>query len=155
MVSLLKENKTMKKIRLEKNTGIWLDQEKAYIITLNSSGKPSIEKFVSDVESRVRYAGEKKPYTQFETTYSNDEGRKQRRQKHERERHFETLINAVYDADYIYLFGPGQAKEELRNTIEKDHSIHAKLIGVETAGRLTQNQMIEEVKKYYSSVEIK
>ena len=144
----------MKKIRSEKKIGIWLDQEKAYVITLNSSGEPSIEKFVSDVESRVRYAGEKKPFTQFGTTYSNDERRKQRRQKHERDRYFETLINAVYDADYIYLFGPGQAKEELRNTIEKDVSIRAKLIGVETAGRLTQNQMIEEVKKYYSSVEI-
>jgi hypothetical protein len=153
MVSLPKENKTMKKLRLEKNIGLWLDQEKAYIITLNRSRKASIEKFVSDVESRIRDVGEKKPYTQFETTYSNDEGRKQRRQKQEREHYFEKLINVIHDADYIYLFGPGQAKEELKNAIEKDHSIHAKLIRIGTADRLTENQMIAAVKKYYASDE--
>jgi len=139
------------KLKPERKVGVWLDERTAYIIAINDPGEPTIERIVSNVESRVRNPGGVKRYAHFGTTYSNEEGRKQRRQKHERERYFQKLIDTIHDADYIYLFGPGQAKEELNNKIEKDHSILGKSIQIVKAGRLTKNQMIEQVREYYIS----
>ena len=44
---------------MEKKVGIWLDSEKAYIISL-INGMEKLERIESNVESRVRYEGEKK-----------------------------------------------------------------------------------------------
>ncbi len=142
-----------RKKRFTKKVGIWLDQEKAYVITLSDRNEPLLEKIDSGVELTVRYAGEKKPYSHFGTTYSNEQGRKQRRQKQEREQYFKKLIDAVRDADSIYLFGPGKAKQELENAINRDHVIRGKLVGMETEGRLTKNQMLRRVEKFYRDIE--
>lgn len=142
-----------RKIKTESNAGIWLDERRAYIIILQSSGKPSIESINSDVELMERFAGEKRPYAQFGTTYDNFEAKKQRRQKQERDRYFKKLISRVQGANYIYVFGPGKAKEELNNKIKKDHTFQNKLIIIGTTGRLTQNQMVQQLIAFYQSDE--
>ena len=60
------------KLKPERKVGVWLDERTAYIITINDPGEPTMEKIVSNVESRVRNAGEGKRYAHFETTYSKN-----------------------------------------------------------------------------------
>ena len=146
----------MKKMRLpQKKTGIWIDQEKAFLIRLEDDKEPVIEKIKSDVESRVRTKGEVKVYARFGNAFIGDQEKKQRRQRHERKHYFDEIISRVGDDDYLFLFGPGKGKEELKNAIEKEHSMRAKLLAFETTDRLTKNQLIEKTVKYFTSDEFR
>ncbi|MBI5858584.1 MAG: hypothetical protein HZB42_13170 [Sphingobacteriales bacterium] len=141
----------MKKIRPpEANTGIWIDQETAYIIR-HKGAETIMMKIKSGVESRIRIAGEGKNFTRFGETYVNDEEKKQRRQQQQRLRYFKEVIREVEHDDFLYLFGPGKGKEELNNAIEKLDKAWPKVISIETTDRMTQNQMKEKVMDFFSS----
>jgi hypothetical protein len=145
----------MKKIRPpEVNTGIWIDQETAYIIRVTDV-EIIMSKIKSGVESRIRIAGEGKNFTRFGETYVNEEEKKQRRQQHQRLKYFKEVIKAIDHDDFLHLFGPGKAKEELNNAIERLHKAWPKVISIETADRITKNQMKEKVVGFFSSKEFR
>jgi hypothetical protein len=146
----------MKKMRLpQKKTGIWIDQEKAFLIRLEGDKEPVIKRIKSDVESRVRIKGEEKVSARFGNAFIDDQEKKQSRQRNERKRYFDEIIGKVRDDDYIFLFGPGKGKEELKNAIEKEHSMRAKVLAFETTDRLTKNQLLEKTRKYFDSDEFR
>jgi len=146
----------MKKIKPpEKKTGIWLDQETAYIIRVSGETEPMLERIKSDVESRIRIRGEGKVSARFGNAFIDDQEKKQRRQRHQRQRYFDIIIHELADIDYIYLFGPGKGKEELNNAIEKAHAFKGQVIAMETTDRLTKNQMIAKVIEFFNSDEFR
>ena len=144
-----------KKYLPEKKTGIWVDQEDAFLIRLEGKKEPIIQHIRSDVESRVRTKGEGKVSARFGNAFIDDQEKKQRRQRHERKRYFDEIIDIVRNDDYIFLFGPGKGKEELNNAFEKEHAIKAKVILFETTDRLTENQRLEKTLDYFNGEEFK
>jgi hypothetical protein len=141
----------MKKIKTaEKKAGIWLDQEKAFIIRIEGEGVPVLEKIKSGVEIRIRNPGEGKSFARFGRAFIDDQEKKQNRQVQQRRRFFKEITGLVQDADYIYLFGPGEAKEGLNNEIEKGHSVKGKVVAIEAAGRLSQNKLIEKTISFFN-----
>jgi len=142
-----------KKYLPEKKTGIWIDQQDAYIIRLEENKEPLIQHIRSEVESRVRIKGEEKVSARFGNTFVDDQEKKQRRQQHERNRYFEEIIDFVGNDDYIFLYGPGKGKEELNNAFEKAHGIKARVIYLETTDRLTEKQRMARVLNYFNSKE--
>ncbi len=146
----------MKKIRLpEIKAGIWLDQEKAYIIRIVGSEYPTIEKIKSDVESRVRFPGEVKAFTQFGNSLIDNQEKKQRRQRNQRHQYFKTIINSILDVNYIYLFGPSEARHELNNEIEKIHTLKEKVIAIKCTDRMSQEQMVQKALNFFDSDEFR
>jgi hypothetical protein len=146
----------MKKIKLpEKKAGIWLDQEKAYIITITEDSYPVIEKIRSAVESRIRVAGEDKVFSRFGHTIVDGQVKKQRRQEHQRHRYFTEIINAIQDVNYIYVFGPSDARHELNNEIEKNHILKDRVVAIKSAARMTQEQMVHAVLNFFDSDEFR
>ena len=133
----------------DKKAGIWLDQEKAYIIRIEGEGEPVLQKLKSDVEIRVRFPGEGKVFARFGNAFLDDQEKKQKRQRQQRHEFFKEIADLIHDADYIYLFGPSIAKEGLNNFIEEDHTIKGKVVAIENADRLTQNQMKVKVESFF------
>lgn len=115
-----------KKYLPEKKTGIWIDQEEAFLIRLEENKEPVIQHLRSDVESRVRTRGEEKVSARFGNAFIDDQEKKQRRQRRERKRYFDDIIDLVRNDDYIFLFGPGKGKEELKNAFEKENTTKQK-----------------------------
>ena len=146
----------MKKIELpEKKAGIWLDQEKAYIIIIAGDSYPVIKKIRSGVESRIRVAGEDKAFSRFGHTIVDDQVKKQRRQGHQRHRYFNEIIESILDVNYIYLFGPSEARHELNNEIEKKHILKDRVAAIKSTDRMTQEQMVHETLNYFDSDEFR
>lgn len=144
----------MKKVRPEVKTGIWIDQETAYIIRVVGD-EPVVEKIKSGVESRVRIPGEGKNFARFGETYVNEEEKKQRRQQQQRKKYFKEVIAHILHDDFLYLFGPGKGKEELNNAIEKERAFKGKVMLIETTDRMSQNQMNEKVTGFFDSKEFR
>lgn len=131
-----------------KKVGIWIDKEKAKIvsvegeeinlITLNSE----IETFHVGGGSGTRLKGGPQDVV-HDSKYLE-------REKHQLAEYFQDITLQIADADSIVIFGPAQAGEEFYKELLDDHShLHAKKIAVKKANKMTDNQIIAWVKDYF------
>ena len=60
------------------------------------------------------------------------------------------LTDRLKNYDDIFLFGSTSAKDELYNKLKSDKHFADKTIKVKPADHLTENQMVAEVKKFFS-----
>lgn len=58
-------------------------------------------------------------------------------------------MNELKGADEIVLSGPAGMKTELEKLIQDDTDLSSRLKGVETTDRMTENQIVAWVKKYF------
>jgi hypothetical protein len=129
-----------------KNIGVWLDKEKAYVISVNG-GKHHIEKVESQVESRVRYQGETKSYSRIGGAFFNPSKKKTKREKHQLHEYLADLSGKLSNAENILIFGPADVKNELRKVLIKRK--YKPAIHMESAEQMTENQMVAKVKDYF------
>lgn len=142
----------MKKMRPPaRKTGVWIDQEKAFIIRIEGEGAPWLEKMESRVESRIRIPGEEKVSARFGQTFIDDQEKKQHRQHNQREKFFKEVIKKIKEENFLYLVGPGPAKEGLNNALENDKSVKAKVVLIEPADAMTEQQLIKKVEDFFES----
>ena len=118
--------------------GLWIDHREAVIVTVSADGI-SEQVVDSKVEGHVRYSG---------GTGSGGRGSREGEGEDKRERYFEGQLAKYYDeviahlrdADAILIFGPGEAKTELKKRIEH-HGLGTHIAGVETVDKMTQRQI--------------
>jgi len=134
---------------MEKKVGIWLDSEKAYIISL-INGREKLEKIESNVESRVRYEGEKKSFSRIGGQLVNPQKKKTKRKKHQLQNYFQNILKKTKDAGDIYIFGPAEAKTGLNKEYSKHKELQSKVLRVENSGKLTENQMKAQVREVFA-----
>ena len=134
---------------MEKKVGIWLDSEKAYIISL-INGREKLEKIESNVESRVRYEGEKKSFSRIGGQLVNPQKKKTKRKKQQLQSYFQNILMKTKDAGDIYIFGPAEAKTGLSKEYSKHKELQNKVLRVENSGKLTENQMIAQVREVFA-----
>jgi len=133
-----------------KLTGIWLDSEKAYVITL-MDGRPAVEKIDSPVETRVRIEGEKKQYSRLGGMFVNPQKKKTKRHEQQLKAYYHMIMERVKDTDAIYVFGPSSAPKRFYKELLHHKEMAPRVVGYESEGRLTRNQMIAKVRKVYES----
>ncbi len=133
---------------MKRQTGIWLDREKAVVITLNDHGY-SLKIIESEIETRERYHGEKKKFGRFGDQFLNDETKKKRRLEDQTNKYLKRIFNDVKNVNEIVLFGPASIKRKLAELLKSDRTTAEKLKAVKTADVMTQNQMVAWVKKFY------
>lgn len=63
--------------------------------------------------------------------------------------YYDAVIAATRDAEAILIFGPGQAKGELKKRLEKSRR-GARIVGVETVDRMTDHQIAAKVRERFS-----
>ncbi|HHJ11024.1 MAG TPA: hypothetical protein ENK25_09090 [Bacteroidetes bacterium] len=132
-----------------KMTGIWLDSEKAYVITL-VNGTQAIEEIESPIETRVRIEGEKKQYSRVGGMFVNPQKKKTKRHEQQLKKYYDMIINKIKDSDAIYIFGPSNTPKRFYKELLQDKQLASKLVGFETEGKMTRNQMIAKVKNVYA-----
>ena len=123
---------------MEKNVGLWIDHEKAFLVAL-----------AADNESRRRLANEVDETQPPGGMDFASDTKQTRRRANQLKSWYKEVMGAVSDADRIYLFGPGEAKRELLRAMEKDRAMAEKVVGMDSMGTLTENQMAAQVRKFY------
>jgi len=139
--------------------GVWLDHHKAVIVSIGRAeseqeeNPTSITRIESGVMRRVRPSGgsrtRKTPYGPQEAVA---EGKIEKRYHQELRRYYRKIIGALRYGDKFIILGPGEAKIELKKELEADKSLVEKLVGVETADKMTHRQIAATVRKYFDLV---
>ena len=146
----------MKKIKsLEHKAGIWLDQETAYIVHMEGDAVGKVEGLISDVESRVRMAGEGKVYARFGHTFLDNQEKTQHRQNNQRKSFFKEILGHLHGVNFLYLFGPGKARYGLHRLIERDQQLAGHIAAFEAADRMNKREAVAATLAYFTGDQFK
>ena len=129
-------------------TGIWLDKERAHIISLND-GQVKFNTVLSGVEDFRIHGGSGTRFKGGPQDVVHD-SKYLEREKHQVKKYFKTLISELKDAETIVVFGPAETGEKFfKELFVNKKDISAKVKSVEKADSMTRNQLIAWVKDFY------
>lgn len=126
---------------MESNVGLWIDHEKAFLIKLSGS-RESRRVIFSEAGPKI------KPHGHFEIM---SEKKLERKWKGQLKSWYREVIGAVSEADRIFIFGPGTAKMELLAEMEDFREVSNKVVGMEPADSMSENQIAAKVRGYFDS----
>lgn len=136
----------MKKQKTSRKLALWLDHTHAHFIRIKKE-KVSVESVNSEYEPRVRFDGETSDVTKVgKNRVSNREHTKQQKVKTQLTKYYKELTKKVEKYDFVYLFGPAKAKNELLNYIREHTDIKGKTFVMDSADTMTFPQMIARAK---------
>jgi hypothetical protein len=132
---------------MDRNVGLWIDHKQAYLIW-NEDGK--VEVIPSRIEPPAHYSGGTQLGGKLNQK-ADIEARRSDRFRVQINKYYRQVITAIKDASSIFVMGPGEAKLEFQKAIKKSKDLHKRLLKVETTDKMTRNQMIAYVRKFYEN----
>lgn len=159
---------------MKKRVGVWVDTEKAVIISLEENehrmkivhsqpGKrlekaPKLPKNVhsivsSSIDGKLRIPGDTKEFSRSGSNHYSTELKNEHKLKNTKNQYFRSILNEIKDVDEVVLFGPSMTKKELESQMAKYPQIHSHLRAVKSADMLSDNQMVRWVENYFLTEE--
>ncbi|APZ45473.1 hypothetical protein BW723_03795 [Polaribacter reichenbachii] len=133
-----------------KNIGIWLDKEKAFIITIEN-GNETFTTIDSNVENFKIYGGSGTRFKGGPQDVVQD-SRYLEREKHQLKAYFLEIINAIKDTSELVIFGPAETYLKFQKELIENHkSLNTKVTVVKKADSMTKNQTIALIKDAFMS----
>ncbi|MFX0141604.1 MAG: hypothetical protein ACFFDN_48650 [Candidatus Hodarchaeota archaeon] len=133
---------------MDKNIGIWLDHEKAAIVTI-VNGLTTISHLHAEAENNNHSLHGASSATHFGHQEVTLERKIERRHKEHLHHYYQNIIHEIRDSKKIFIFGPGEAKIELEKEIKKTNDLASKIIAVESADKMTDHQIAEKVRNVF------
>lgn len=141
---------------MEKQVGIWIDTKKAIIVALEGQKEEKITEIDSEVENRIYHNNESNKGTFSGSHKSDNETKFDNRKKEQMDYYLEVVMNHIKKADYLYVFGPAETKLKLEQKIREEKSLgKIKLKAIETADKMTLNEIVAQVKDFYNPLKRK
>ena len=133
---------------MKTNIGLWIDHRKAVIVAVSGKGAETIV-IESKAEKQLGRFDGVRSTTPYESQKVKADGRQDIKFADKLNIYYDEVITVLRDAESILLFGPGEAKGELKKRLEDDHL--ARLIqAVETVDQMTDRQIAAKVREYFS-----
>jgi uncharacterized protein YegL len=132
---------------MDRNVGVWIDHKQAYLIWYKEG---RVDVIPSNIEPPEHFSGG----TQLggKLNQKGDlEIRHNDRYKVKLTQFYKRVIEALKDADSVFVMGPGEAKLEFEKAFKRQKALQNRLLKVETADKMTKNQMIARVRQFYTS----
>jgi len=132
---------------MKRKVGLWIDHRKAVIVFL-AGEEEEIKLVKSNVEKQIRRAAASRSGGSFESQAVQSNGRQQRKFTAHLNTYYNEVISCIRDAESILIFGPGEAKGELKKHLERE-GIGGRIVGVETVDEMTDGQIAAKVRQYF------
>ena len=127
--------------------GLWIDHRRAAIVTISDAGE-AFEQILSSVERQLRRSGDSPLEGAYESRQAPADDRQERAFTGQLNTYYDAVMARVRLAESILLFGPAEAKDELRQRLERDH-LGECIIAMETVDRMTNRQIVAKVRTHF------
>ena len=97
--------------------GVWIDHRKAVIVSVTDQGE-EIRLIVSRVEKQPRRSGDSPLTGAYESLLAKADDSHYRSFTGHLNIYYDAVITCLRDAESILIFGPGEAKDELKKRLE-------------------------------------
>jgi hypothetical protein len=118
--------------------GIWIDHKKAVIVSASANSVT-----VKTMESEVG------PHTRYSNGPDGGEKKYEERYGQHLDRYYDEIISQLGQPEAVLIFGPGEAKLQLKERLSHSKALSEQIIRIETADKLTDPQIVAKVKEYY------
>ncbi len=135
---------------MTRSVGLWIDHKNAVIVSIDGQGE-----IVRKVESGAQhheYRGPTRPKNAYSAQYNTGDDQLDKQFLLRLNKYYEQVIGLLRNASRILVFGPGEAKVELKNKLESCKGI-APQVKVEPADRMTDRQIVARVRKYFQEAD--
>ena len=132
---------------MKKEIGLWIDHREAVLVIL-TEGTEEILHITSSGEKHLRYSGRSHSRTPEGLKEVTAEDQRDRKFGNQFNKYYDEVIAAVRDADAIQIFGPGEAKGELKKRIERN-GLKAHILVIETVDKMTDRQIAAKVREHF------
>lgn len=121
------------------SVGIWIDHKKAVVVTA-AAGGVTTKTLESDVGPHPRWGGQQ-----------DGGGEKKYEERHAQllDQYYDNVIGQLTEADGLLIFGPGEAKLELKARLGNSKMHPERIVEIETADKLTDAQIVAKVKDHF------
>ncbi len=119
-----------------KNMGIWMDHSAANLIDLDLEDSNLV------IESEFTFDVKEEALDRSESLMHNKE-----QQMHEA--YYSKIADEILKYGHVLLFGPTNAKTELRNYLNKDLHFKDIEIDIESADKMSENEKLSFVKEHF------
>ena len=116
------------------NVGLWIDHHKAVIVFVTGK-EEEIKLISSNLEKHHRQSG---------VSISADDIR-QRELTGQLNNYYDEVVSCIRKAESILIFGPGEAKGELKKRLEKENP-GKHIASIEPADKMTDPQIVAKVR---------
>jgi uncharacterized protein YunC (DUF1805 family) len=127
--------------------GLWIDHRKAIIVAVTDKGE-EIGLIISKVEKQLRRSGDSPLKGSYESLQVPASDSRQKTFTGQLNIYYDAVIACIRDADSILIFGPGEAKGELKERLERNN-LGGRIVGIETVDKMTDRQIAAKVRQYF------
>ena len=121
------------------DVGVWIDHKKAVIVSIGA-GHVTTRTLESDVRPHPHFSGSQE---------GGGEKKYEERHSHELDRFYDDVIRQLGEPDALLLFGPGEAKLQLKDRLGRSNALSDRIVAVASTDKLTDPQIVAKVKEHY------
>jgi hypothetical protein len=132
---------------MKTQVGMWIDHREANIVFLSQDGEET-QQIKSNVEKQLRRSGDSASDEPLEARRVPASDRREKGYMGHLSNYYEKIVSLTHGAESVFIFGPGEAKGELRKHFDK-HNLGGLIVGFETADKMTKRQVIQKVRDFY------
>jgi hypothetical protein len=129
------------------SVGVWIDHREAVIVSASGQTRPATH-LSSNVEKQLRRTGSSPPDERYESQLVPADDSRERRHAGLLARFYDEVIACLGSAESSLIFGPGEAKRELKKRLELSHN-GGRVLCVEVADRMTERQIVSRVRTHF------
>jgi hypothetical protein len=127
--------------------GLWIDHRKAFIIVVSDKGEEE-RLVISRLEKQLGRSGSVRTSKPFESQLVPADDSREKRFTGLLQIYYDAVIACIQHADFILIFGPGEAKSELKKRLIKN-KLGGRIVGMETVDRMTDHQVAVKVRQFF------
>jgi len=132
-----------------KNIGIWLDKEKAHMVTLTEDSE-KFETILSDIEVFHPKGGSGTKSAKWGPQDVVQDSKYLERKKNQHKIYFKNLADSAKTADAIALFGPAETSTMFKKELDENFPLlAAKVKTVAKADSMTDNQIKKLIREFF------
>ena len=132
---------------MKKTLGLWIDHRKAVVVVVTDDGE-EIKRINSNVEKQPRRSDASDSKTKYDSSQVPADDLKERVFMGHLDVYYDEVIAFIREAESILIFGPGEAKGELKNRMEKNN-LGGRIVSIETVDKMTDRQIAGKVREYF------
>jgi hypothetical protein len=103
---------------------------------------------ISKVEKQPGRSGGVRSVTPYESQQVPADDSRERRFTGHLNIYYDAVIACVRNAESILIFGPGEAKTELKKRLERN-KLGGRIVGIETIDKMSDRQVAAKVRQYF------
>ncbi len=130
---------------MERKVGIWIDHHKAVMVTVVNE-KEETREIRSNVQKFKKTGGGLSTKEPNISPMSTAEDVSERKFVNHLSGYYDGVVSLLRNADMIWIFGPGEAKVELKKRLERE-DMGGRIVSIDTVDKMTDRQITAKVRQ--------